>query len=304
MDARVKAAVARGHGLVTTRQLRELGVDPRRVAAWVKGGKLVAVRRGVYTTRELWESWDVYRARPIARVRAVELTLGLPHVLSHDSAGLVTGVPLLRPQDADVHVSRLHLRGSMSRGGVHHHGARYSPADVVVVDGLRTLDVPRTVADLAREHGYRAGLVAADGAMQLGVSRAELEAAAAAMVGWPESLTVNAAIADADPGAESVAETLGRELLAECGLEEIETQFPVRVGGAAVWCESAGTSSRWMAGPSLVLSRMADSQTETSSSCCGTSGRASARCAQRGSGCPASTGATSGVRHASSPRSG
>lgn len=236
MDARVHAAVARGQGLVTTKELRVLGVDLRRVAVWVRQGRLVPVRRGIYTTRQLWESWDVYHARPLARIRAVERTLTLPHVLSHDSAALVHRVPLLRPQDADVHVSRLHLRGTISRAGVHHHGARYSTGQVEVVDGMAILDVPRTVADLAREHGYRAGLVAADGAMQLGVSRAELEAAAAAMAGWPESLTVNAVVADADPGAESVAETLGRELLMECGLEP-ETQFPVRLPAGVAWCD-------------------------------------------------------------------
>ena len=231
------AAVAAGEGLVTARALHERGIDARLIAGWVRRGRLVVVRRGVYTTAELWESWDPYRQRPIARVRAVDLTLQVPHVVSHDSSALLQRVPLLRPQDAAPHVTRRHMRASLTQAGVHHHGARYPDRRVVEVDGLRVLDVPRTVIDLTREHGYRAGLVAADGAMQLGVSRAELAAAAAEIRGWPYSLTVDAVVADADPGAESVLETLARELAAEAGLGPVETQFPVRIPGVVAWID-------------------------------------------------------------------
>lgn len=106
------------------------------------------------------------------------------------------------------------------------------------IDGLALLDIPRTVADLAREHGYRAGLVAADGAMQLGVPRALLRDAAARMAGWPYSLTVNAVVEHADPGAESVGETLARELAIECGLGHlVETQFPVATAYGVAWAD-------------------------------------------------------------------
>ena len=231
------AAVARGNGLVTAQQLAECGFDARLVRRWVKSGRLVAVRRGVYTTGELWESWDIVRERPLARVRAVDLTLRVPHVHSHDSAALALSLPLIRPQAAGLHVTRRHLRASTTKAGVRHHGAAYGDHRAVVAKGLSVLDIPRTVADLAREHGYRAGLVAADGAMQRGVSRSELAAAAREMTGWPHSLVVAAVVADADPGAESVLESLSRELLVECGLGPVETQFPVKVPGGVAWVD-------------------------------------------------------------------
>ncbi len=237
MDSRVIAAIAAGNGLVTGRQLRALGIDPRLMARWVRRGDLVAVRRSVYTTRELWESWDEYVARPTARIRAAHLTLAVPHVFSHDSSAILQKVPLLRPQDSDVHVTRKRVNGSRLRYGVHHHGAPFQPEQVVRVGGLATLDVPRTAVDIAREHGYRAGLVAADGAMQLGFSRAELEAAAAPMKSWPGITTVRTVVAEADPGAESAAETLGRELVKELGIGEVETQFPVRTPSGVAWCD-------------------------------------------------------------------
>jgi hypothetical protein len=237
MESRVLAAVAAGHGLVTATQLSVLGFRPRRVAGWVRSGELVSVRRGVYTTAQLWSEWDQFRDRPLARVRAAHLTLTVPHVFSHDSAALLLGLPLVRPESADVHVTRSHVHGSRIRYGVRHHGATYSRHDVVVVDDLPTLDIPRTVADLARTHGYRVGLVAADGALQLGVTRGELVAAYAPMSCWPGVTSARAAVEDADPGAESVGETLARELVAELGLGPIETQFPVLAGGGLYWCD-------------------------------------------------------------------
>ena len=238
MDCRVHAVVARGGGLATSAALAQAGVDPRYVARLVRTGKLVAVRLGVYTTAELWDSWDDHRGRPLARVRAAEHALAVPHVSSHDSAALVHRLPLLRPQDSAVHISRLDLRGHRTQHGIEHHGATYDPDQVVEVEGLTLLDIPRTVADLAREHGFRAGLVAADGAMQLGVPRSALRDAAARMTGWPYSLTVRAVVKAADPGAESVGETLARELAIEGGFGSlVETQFPVATASGVAWAD-------------------------------------------------------------------
>lgn len=238
MDSRIRALLARGGGLTTSAALGALGLTPRRIAALCRSGDLVKVRRGVYTSGELWAAWDDHVGRPLARIRAAELTLDSPHVFSHDSALLLHELPLLRPDLAEVHVSRLDLRGRRSRHGIHHHGARYRADQVVLVDGLPALEVARTVVDIAREHGYRAGLVAADAALRSGVTRHQLSEAAADMVGWPYSLTVNAVIADADDGAESVGETLTRELVAECSLgPPVSTQFPVRVPTGVAWAD-------------------------------------------------------------------
>lgn len=231
------AAVARGDGLVTARTLSRLDIDPRTIAAWVRCGRLVPVRRGVYTTDEVWAGWDVYRDRPLARVRAVHMTSRACHPFSHDSAALLGRLPLLAPQDSGVHLTVPHLRATVTSGGVRRHGARFTASRLVTLDGLSALDLPRTVVDLAREHGYREGLVAADGAMQLGVTRDELGAAACEMSGWPYSLTVKAVVEDADPGAESVIETLARELTVEAGLGPVETQFPVRTASGVAWVD-------------------------------------------------------------------
>ena len=234
----MRAAVAAGHGVVTARRLAEAGIDATTVARWVRRGVLVAVRRGVYTTRELWDSWDEFRERPIARVRAAHATLRVAHWFSHDSAAVAHGVRLLSPPTEAVHVTREDVRGTRSRHGIEHHGARVPASRVTQVDGLPMLDIPRTVVDLAREHGYLAGLVAADGALWSGTPRTHLAAAAREMYGWPFSVTVRAVVEDADGGAESVGETLMRDLVVSCGLDlELETQFPVATRRGVRWCD-------------------------------------------------------------------
>ena len=233
----MRAAVAAGRGVVTAQRLCELGIPGRLIAQWCRRGLLVPVRRGVYTTRELWESWDKYAARPTARIRAAHLTLRIPHAFSHDSAAIVQEMRLLRPQDSAVHVTREDVRGTRSRFGIEHHGAVTDQLRTVRASGLDVLDVPRTVADLAREHGYLAGLVAADGALHSGMPRSELRAAADEMAGWPFSITVRAVVEDADAGSESVGETLMRDLVSGVLGQDVETQFPVLTRRGVRWCD-------------------------------------------------------------------
>lgn len=237
MDARIHQAVAAGSGLLTTAQVRSLGIDDRVIARLVRTGTLRAVRRGVYTTQDHWAALDAYVGRPLLEVRAARLTMRYRHVVSHDSAALVHRLPLLDPSASAIHFSREDIRATRHRAGVVQHAARYSPARVCLVDGLPVLDLPRTVCDLARFHGYREGLVAADAALHGGVPRAQLEEVVAEMKGWPFTRTVEAVVADADPGAESAGESLARELVMEAGLGPIETQFPIAHAGGIYWCD-------------------------------------------------------------------
>lgn len=235
MDSRIAAAIAEGAGLVTAARLRGIGVDPRVVATLVRQGELVAVRRGVYTTRSTWDAADAFRGRPFMAIRAAELTLKVPHVFSHDSAAVLHRIPLIDVRRSEVHITRRRVLGSRHEHGVRHHGATYDDADVVRVGGLDALTKARTVIDIARTHGYDAGLVAADGALRLGVTPAELEAVLATMASWPGITMARAVMADADAGAESAAETLGRILVKELGLGPVETQFPVVTEKGVRW---------------------------------------------------------------------
>jgi hypothetical protein len=237
MDSRVRRALETGHGLVTAGELAALGIDPGVVGRWRRAGGLVVVRRGVYATKERWEEWDDYVEKPLARIRAADRAMRDRYVFSHDSAALLDGVRLIRPQESEIHVTRPELRASLTRFGTHHHAAGFEPSRVVEERGLLALDVARTVIDLACYHGYRAGLVAADGALHAGVRRAELAAVAEAMAHRPGIRTARAVVRDCRLGAESVAETLAWELCVEAGLTPDEPQFPVQTRRGLVWAD-------------------------------------------------------------------
>jgi putative AbiEi antitoxin of type IV toxin-antitoxin system len=88
MDPRVLATMANHHGLITSRELIKLGHGADVVRRWTRDGLVVPVRRGVYTLPEMWESWDEFTQRPLARARAAHYTMRTPHVMSHDSSAL------------------------------------------------------------------------------------------------------------------------------------------------------------------------------------------------------------------------
>lgn len=237
MDHAIAAAAANNQGIVTRDRLTEIGTSEREVDQLLRAGLLVAVRRGVYTTRELWDSWDEFHDRPMARIRAAHLSIDIPHVFSHESAAVALGLPLLDSRHSVPHITRPDKRATKMYGGTLHHGAAYDDDDVVEVDGLPVLGMARTAIDLARRPGgYRPGLIAADGALRRGVAREDLRAVLDRMQGWPFTRMARRVVRDADAGAENASETLARELVLEAGLgPDVETQFPIPHRGGTYW---------------------------------------------------------------------
>lgn len=229
--------IRREHGLITTRAARDAGFDPREIARFLRSGRWIAIRRGVFVEADIWAAADTWTDRPRLASRAADLTLTQPHVFSHDSAALEHGIPLIGMPEL-VHVTRPDIRGSRHHGRIVQHGAAYDDAAVERIDGLAVLPLARTAIDVAREHGYAAGLVAMDGALRLGVDRTELVTLREAMAHWPGITSAEAAILDADPGAESAGESLSRILVTALGVGQIRTQFPVLLeDGSTAWLD-------------------------------------------------------------------
>jgi hypothetical protein len=214
-------------GLISRAAALARGLSADDVKALVRLGVWVPVRRGWYTSRAHWAELDERRGRPLLAVRAVHQSLVRPHAVSHSSAALVHGLPILDPRDGLVHVTKVGPRARV-RYGIKHHHARYRPDQVVEIDGLPVLDLPRTALDIAREFGFEAGVCAIDAARQRGVSIAELAEARQPMWHWPNVGVVDDALGFSDPAAESIGESLARVLLDELGLGPIETQFELR----------------------------------------------------------------------------
>jgi very-short-patch-repair endonuclease len=112
------------------------------------------------------------------------------------------------------------------------HKARLSPDETTTWFGARTTRPARTVIDIARNSGLRAGLVVADAALADGlVSMSDLDAALAGAVRWPGVRTARRVVELASPLAESPLESLSRLLVVDAGLPLPELQVVVHTRG-------------------------------------------------------------------------
>ncbi|GAA1132726.1 type IV toxin-antitoxin system AbiEi family antitoxin domain-containing protein [Nocardioides aquiterrae] len=227
----------RQHGLILRRQAVAGGMTTHEVDGLVRSGEWVAVRRGVYTTRAHWESLDPYVGRPQLEVWAATLTTRTPHFVSHDSSAYLHRLPILEARPRLVHVTRIGALGGRTRHGIKHHKAPVLDEQIVFIDGHPVLDIPRTVADIGREHGVRNGVVAAGSALRMGVPRSALRAAVAPMRNWPYVTRPRLAVEVADPRCESPAEDLTLLMLTQLGLGFIQPQFGIQEGGRYAWVD-------------------------------------------------------------------
>lgn len=242
MRPQLRAVASAQGGLFTRGQAVEIGYRESELRTQTAvHGPWVVVRRGVYTERELWDSLTGYDEHARMRDRAVHLTMRAEHLMSHDSAARALGIPMLRPRLELSHITREGVGGSRTERGVKHHLTRRGILDTVEVAGMTVTGPARTAIDLAREHGPVAGVVACDHVLNRGAAsgldKPDLRAVTATMWCWPGSTAARTAIDLADPGAESVGETLTRLLVGELGFGVSQTQFPVRIGDQVVWTD-------------------------------------------------------------------
>jgi hypothetical protein len=226
----LRAVAGRNGGVFTRRDAIAAGCTEREMkTATGHRGRWVVVRRGCYVERAVWEAADD-EGRYALRVRAALATQTRDGVASHASAAVLLGMPTRPFWRELLHVTRPGVTGSRTENGVKHHLAGYDERDVVVVDGLRSLELARTAVDIGREHGYEDGVVAADAALRMGATHADLERALERMTCWPHVTQARAAVAVADGGAENVGESLMRLLVLELDIGVPETQFEVVQG--------------------------------------------------------------------------
>lgn len=229
--------MGRQHGLLLRRQALSAGLTAPEVDRRRRSGEWVAVRHGVYASGARWAALDPYVARPRLRALAASLAMDASHVLSHDSAALMLGLPVLLGEPEVVHVTRPRVVGGRGAAGITHHLAPYDDRQVVVVDGVPVLDAARTAVDIARHAGARRGLVACDSAMRSGVARSVLEEALVPMRSWPGVTTARRCVGLADARADSVGESLLRLLVVQLGLGEVDLQYGLGDAERSAWAD-------------------------------------------------------------------
>lgn len=237
MRPALHATAARQHGIFTRAQALRSGYTEREVAALTRpDGQWAVVRLGVYCERSILAPLDL-SSKWLLKDRAAVLSSRRPATVSHDSAARLLRIDTLETSTPASHLTLFGPHGSRTNSGLTRHRDQL-PLCVERVDGVLTTSYARTAIDIARWHGYRHGLVAADAVRRLGVPRPDLDAELERMRHHPHIARAKAAVADSDPGADSVLETLGRELVASLDIGDVETQFAVRIAGdRVVWCD-------------------------------------------------------------------
>lgn len=237
MRPELQAIADRQGGIVLRQQTLAAGYSAAELRALLRrDGDWLAVRRGAYAERHVIEAASA-TDRMIARDWASHLVTRVPHFMSHDSAARLHRLPLIDSESSESHITRSRLSGARNEHGIRHHLAR-RPVSVEDVGGLIATGIARTVIDLGRWHGYAQCVVAADSALRAGVPRADLIAELRRESAWPDTAAVRAAVTFADSGAENIAESLSRILVAELGLGTVHTQFAVLTAdGRIVWCD-------------------------------------------------------------------
>jgi hypothetical protein len=172
------------------------------------------------------------RAAHVAEVRRALRRHGAGCVVSHGSAAVLLGLPLLtlpgRPELTRTGGSR---RSGRARVSV----ARLPDEQIVECDGMTVTAPARTVVDIARRGDFLAGLVVADAALARGLNPEALRQLVVEQYNWPGIAIARDVVRHADGRSESPAETVvrGRCITLELPVPEPQQWFRLPSGRRA-----------------------------------------------------------------------
>lgn len=142
------------HGLVTSAQAADSGVDSTTMTRLAQRDVIRRVRRGVYilagvaedALTEIRAAWLATSPRVLAEDRLNEEA---PIVVSHVSAASMLDLGDITPAR---HTFSSPLRKQSSAADIRHRIAALPAGDITVVEGIPVTTTLRTVVDLARDH--------------------------------------------------------------------------------------------------------------------------------------------------------
>lgn len=152
--------------LSTTAQLTRRGIDRNAQHRLVATDVMVRITHGVYVDRSEWASLDT-RERFVTRVRGVALSRPSPLLISHRTAAVLHGLPVVGGFPSRVDSLRSTVNGGRSESAIHAHRTSRLP-DVDQVHDLRVTSLARTIVDVALSHPLVVSVPMMDHALRLG----------------------------------------------------------------------------------------------------------------------------------------
>jgi hypothetical protein len=201
-------------GLITLAEASAEGFARAAVRWAEQRGRLVRVRRGVFTIPELWEDRSG-RERHLLALRAAQ-RLNPAALAGGPSAALVLDLPLPRIEAA-IHVNMPGRPGRRGAGTVR----RPRPGGVWVRQGIRMVSPEQAVLECARTFEPGWGLAVADAALAKGyITTESLNAEVAGQPPCPGRRNAAWVARHTRPGAESPLESLARADILLAGLPQ------------------------------------------------------------------------------------
>lgn len=131
---------------------------PRRL---VDRGILHRLNRGQYVAQREWELLSKDQRYQV-RVLAAATSRTAPPPLSHESAAVMWGFPVLGAWPLEVHFLSGRTSGGRSYSGIRIHAVGFDARDVVMRDGVLVTTVERTVVDLAARLDVKSAVAVID----------------------------------------------------------------------------------------------------------------------------------------------
>lgn len=210
---------------------------PAYVAAQVRSGAWIRVRHGAYLPAPTDpDVYDQRRRLALARIVAMKEQLACPFVLSHESAAMLWGLPLLAPPLRTHIIQGWSPKRSVGADLVRH--AHELPAEHRTTRlGHAVTTLERAVADCAMALDPREALMVADAALHVGADRRRCLDILDGMAGRRGVVVAREVLALADDGAESPGESSARFILLRAGLPAPETQIEIRTDLGVFWAD-------------------------------------------------------------------
>lgn len=201
----------------------------------VERGLLIRLCPGAYVERTGFATLTP-EEQHIVRVRAISAVSYGPVLVSHWSAGVLHGLPVLRSRLAKVHIT-VPEDDDRHRDGVVTHHFLVDDGEAFEAHGLLITGLGRTVVDIAGASPFEEGVMAADAALLAGAPREQLEAAVELAGPRRAFRRISDVVAFAHPGAESAAESRFRVTSMRLGLEVPELQHRVVIRDGEVFLD-------------------------------------------------------------------
>jgi hypothetical protein len=219
--------------IVYVRDVRESFGDDRPLRRAVRSGETARIHRGAYVSLDAWRQLDVDDRRRHQALAAAHASRSHP-TLSHQSAAMIWGIPMVEDHPKVVHVLSTPATGTRSEGGFRRHATPSPETGLIEVDGVLVTNLERTLVEFTIDNSFRSAVAALDWAFGTerrdGPARTTKEAVlrmAAELRLVKGGRKLQRAIGFADPRSGSPGESLSRAVMHErrFPVPELQTEF-------------------------------------------------------------------------------